>query len=138
MKLKYKNVRTITTADLFDATDPPLIFTVRTRPDREWAKLYKQFEDDGSHDESLARQLIAAVFLTVSDGGETYDIDTVETVTALQDAIEVDNPGAGGEFVCNIAWSFGINYYSFLGDRLGKSEKLSEPSKDNGVVKTPV
>ena len=140
MKLNYKNTRTITTADLFDAADPPLIFEVRTRASSEWARLHKDFEENGADDAALARHLISLIFLTVSDGedgSEIYPIDTIETVQSLQDAIEDNNPGDGDNFVCTIAWAFGINYYSFLEGRLARSLKRSKQLNDNGLVKTP-
>lgn len=137
MKLNYSHKRVITTADLYDATDPPLIFEVRSRPPQPWASLYNEFERDGMIDADVARQLIAMVFLTVSDGENTYPMDTPESVQALQEAIEENNPGHGNDFSCNIAWAFGRHYYSFLGDHLGNSLKPSQQSNGSAGEKTP-
>jgi hypothetical protein len=123
LKLNYSHKRVITTADLYDATDPPLIFEVLTRPPRVWATIYNDFEKDGAKDPIIARKLISLVFLTVSDEENTYPLNTIEAVAELQAAIEESNPGYGDEFSCNIAWSFGRHYYSFLGDRLGNSQE---------------
>lgn len=138
MKLKYSATRTITTADLYDATDPPLIFEVRVRAPAAWAKQHAAFEDDGSKDPVKARELIALVFLTVSDGAGAYEIDTVEKVEAMQAAIEEANPGEGETFICNTAWAFGVEYYSFLGSRLGKSLVPLPRLNGSAAEKTPV
>ena len=131
MKLNYVGKRTITTADLFDCSDPPLVFEVRTRPPRNWATLFNDFESGGADDIEIAKKLIAMCFLTVSDGGESYKIDTEELVEAMQQAIEAENPGYGEEFICTIAWGFGRNYYRVLGDQLGNSKKLLEQLNTN-------
>ena len=133
MKLNYTPKRTITTADLYDATDPPLIFEVLTRPPRPWATLYNEFEKDGARNLDLAKELISLVFLTVSDGGEIHPLNTIEAVAGLQAAIEEMNPGYGSQFCCDIAWAFGRHYYSFLGDRLGNSlEPLQQLNGSSG------
>ena len=137
MKLNYNTKRTITTADLYDATDPPLIFEVLTRPPRPWAILYNEFEKNGSADIDAAKELISLVFLTVSDGGEVYPLGTVKAVGELQAAIEENNPGCGVEFICNIAWSFGRHYYSFLSDHLGNSPEPLPQSNGSGQEKSP-
>jgi len=146
MKLNYNTKRTITTADLYDATDPPLIFEVLARPPRPWASLYNEFERDGSKDLDLAKQLISLTFLTVSngsddsddsDGNDFYSLNTFEDVTALQAAIEEENPGYGAEFCCNIAWSFGRHYYSFLSDHLGNSLEPLPQLNGSGQEKSP-
>lgn len=120
-KLNYKATRTITTADLYDACDPPLIFEVLTRPPQPWAVLYNTFEQDGMRDIETAKELIKMVFLTVSDGENIYPLNTVESINGLQGAIEEDNPNYGADFICNIAWAFGRHYYSFLSEHLGNS-----------------
>ena len=137
MKLNYNPKRTITTADLYDAADPPLIFEVLTRPPRLWATLYNEFEQAGSIDLETAKELISLTFLTISDGDEVYPLDTIEAVTALQAAIEESNPGCGVEFCCNIAWSFGRHYYSFLSDHLGNSPEPLRQLNGSGQEKSP-
>lgn len=137
MKLNYNPRRRITTADLYDATDPPLIFEILARPPRPWAILYNEFEQGGSIDLEAAKELISLVFLTVSDGGEVYPLNTVEAVGELQAAIEESNPSCGMEFVCNIAWSFGRHYYSFLSDHLGNSSEPLRQLNGSGQEKSP-
>jgi hypothetical protein len=137
MKLNYTPKRTITTADLYDATDPLLIFEVLTRPPRPWMILYNEFERDGSRNLDWARELISLTFLTVSDGGEVYPLNTIGAVTDLQAAIEENNPGCGVEFCCNIAWSFGRYYYSFLSDHLGNSLEPLQQLNGSGQEKNP-
>jgi hypothetical protein len=137
MTLNYNPKRTITTADLYDTADPPLIFEVQARPPRAWSILFGKFEKEGALDLETAKELISLAFLTVSDGGEIYPLNTIEAVTDLQAAIEENNPGCGIEFVCNIAWAFGRHYYSFLSDHLGNSpEPLSQLNGSSGE-KTP-
>ncbi len=138
MKLKYNSRRTVTTSDLFDACDPPLIFEVRTRPPREWARLNQEFESDNCRDADLARSLIALAFLTVSDGENTYPITSPDEVDQLRQAIEETNPGYGNDFLTTIAWGFSTNHYTYLGDHLGNSLKPLSPSNDNGREKKEV
>ena len=138
MKLKYSQKRMITTADLYDATDPPLIFEVLARPPRAWAVLYSTFEKDGAINVEMARELISLAFLTVSDGENTYQLNTAEAVNDLEAAIEENNPGCGKEFSCNIAWSFGRHYYNFLWDHLGNSLEPLPQSNGSSGEKSPV
>ncbi|MCK5062284.1 hypothetical protein KAR28_07100 [Candidatus Parcubacteria bacterium] len=138
IKLKYSIKRTITTADLYDATDPPLVFEVLVRPPRAWAVLHNQFEDGGSSDAELAKELISLAFLTVSDEENTYPLDTIEAANELEAAIEVENPGCGKDFSCNIAWAFGRHHYSFLGDHLGNSLEPLPQSNGSSGEKSPV
>ena len=162
MKLNYTSKRTITTADLFDACDPPLIFEVRTRPPKGWAQIDLDFSETDHTDVELAKRMIAGVFLTVSEiqtveedkkeedenpdyrevypiqTGEVYPIQTVEQVEALQQAIESENPGYGEDFLLTIAWGFSRNYYSYIGKHLGNSLKPLLQSDDNGQGKSKV
>lgn len=123
MKLNYSFKRTITTADMFDACNPPLIFEVRTRTPRGWVDLDLEFGEGNHEDVKLAKQMIAGAFLTVSDGGEVYPIQTIEQVEDLHRAIEEINPGYGNDFLCTIAWGFSRNHYTFIGKHLGNSLK---------------
>ena len=138
MKLNYSSKRTITTADLFDACNPPLIFEVRTRPPREWARLNNEFETDDCNDAELAKTLIAMAFLTVSDGENVYPISTPEEVDELRQNIEDDNPGHGNDFLTTIAWGFSTNHYNFLGKNLGNLLKPLLPLNDNSGEKNQV
>jgi hypothetical protein len=123
MKLNYSHKRTITTADLFDACDPPLMFEVRTRPPKGWAQIDLDFDTSGHENVELAKKMIAGAFLTVSDGENVYPINTVKQVEALREAIESENIGYGDEFLCTIAWGFSRNHYNYLGEHLGNSQK---------------
>ncbi len=132
MELNYSNKRTITTADLFDACDPPLVFEVRTRPPKGWGGIENKFDKTNHSDARLAKELIAGAFLTVSDSENTYEITTVKQVEALAQAIEDENPGYGDKFLCSIAWGFSSNYYNYLGNHLGNSLEPLGQSDDNG------
>ncbi len=138
MKLNYSHKKTITTADLYDATDPPLAFEVLVRPPREWSIHYAEFEDSGGDNIEMARELLAITFLTVSDGENVYPLNTVEDVTDLQAAIEANNPGYGAEFVCNMVWAFGRKYFLYLRDNLGNSIEPLPQSNGSGAEKSPV
>ncbi len=124
MNLNYSYKKTITTADLYDATDPPLSFEVLVRPPRNWSILYTDFEDTGADDIEMAKELFNMTFLSVSDGENAYPLDTIKDIEGLQEAIEATNPGYGAEFICNMVWAFGRKYFLFLRDHLGN---LREP-----------
>lgn len=136
MKLNYANKRIVTTADLFDACDPPLIFEVRTRPPREWARVNKEFEDTGSNNPELAAKSISMTFLTVSDGENAYPISTVEQVEQMARAIDDGNPGYGDDFLCTTAQGFAINYFNYLGDNQKNSLGLSLQLNGNSPEKS--
>ena len=138
MELNYTNKRTITTADMFDACDPPLIFEVRTRPPKGWAQIDLDFSESDHTDVELAKQLIAGAFLTVTDGGEIYPIQSVKQVEALQHAIENGNPGYGYDFLISIAWGFSINYYNYISNHLGNSLKPLAQLNGSGQEKDKV
>lgn len=138
MKLKYSPKRTITTAELFDACDPPLTFEVKTKPGHEWAKLDREFDKNGAKDASVAKELISMAFLTVSDGGEIYSIETIDQVEMMGQAIEDNNPGEGNNFLCAMAWSFGRNYYTQLEEILGNSQKPLAQLNGSGQEKSKV
>jgi hypothetical protein len=138
MKLNYSSKRTITTADLFDACNPPLIFEVRTRPPKGWAIIDLEFSEGNHEDVSLAKQLIAGAFLTVSDGENVYPISTIAQVEDLQQAIENENPGYGEDFLITIAWGFSRNYYQYIGDHLGNSLRPSPQLNGSGQEKEKV
>ncbi len=127
--MKYNAKRVVTSADLFDACDPPLKFEVRTRPSTSWAKQNNLFEEEGSDNPELAAKLISMAFFSISDEDETLKLDTLESVQIVRDIIESGNPGYGDNFLCNIAWGFSQNHYSFLERNLGKSRKSLPPSK---------
>lgn len=138
MKLNYSSSRTITTADMFDACNPPLIFEVRTRVPRGWASIDLDFSEDGHKNVEMAKQMIAGAFLTVTDGGEIYQIQTIEQVEELQKAIEENNPGDSDNFLCSIACGFSSNYYKFIGDHLGNSLRPSPQLNGSGQEGTKV
>ncbi len=136
MKLNYSYKKTITTADLYDATDPPLTFEVLVRPPREWSIHYAEFEDGGGDNIELAKELLAMTFLSVSDGQNTYPLSTVKDVEGLQAAIEANNPGYGAEFICNMVWAFGRKYFLYLRDNLGNLIAPLPQSNGSGAEKT--
>lgn len=138
MKLSYNYKKVITTADLYDATDPPLIFEVLVRPPRDWSISYSDFEDTGADDIEAAKELFNMTFLTVSDGENTYPLDTIKDVEDLQAAIEATNPGYGAEFICNMVWAFGRKYFLYLRDHLGNSLEPLPQSNGSSGEKSPV
>lgn len=132
MIINYNYKRTITTADFFDACDPPLVFEVKSKPGREWARLDRKFDETDNEDVEIAKRLITEAFLTVSDGENTYDLRTISQVEDLRDAIEELNPGGGDEFLNAIAWGFSVNHYDFIVKNLGNSRRPLEQSETNG------
>lgn len=138
MKLNYNATRIITTADLFDACDPPLIFEVRSKPGKEWARLDREFDETGNDDIEIAKQLISKSFISVSDSDNAYPIKTISQVEDFRLAIEELNPGGGHEFICAIAWGFSVNHYDFLVKNLGNSRRPLKQSNTNGQSKSRV
>lgn len=120
MKFTYHTTRQITTADLYDATDPPLIFQVKTRLSRDWLLAWDAFGEAEAGDVSAAADLVAEAFISVTqDGEEIYPLDSKADALALRDAIEEAQPGAGDAFLRHLALAFGTNHYRYLDKRLG-------------------
>ena len=144
MKLNYNYKRTITTADLFDACDPPLVFEVKSKPGKKWAKLDREFDESGNKDVGIAKQLIAKAFLTVSDSENTYPIKTISQIesfqAAIQQAMPADDPDpeTSEDFLCAIAWGFSVNHYDFLVKNLGNSRRPLKQSNINGQNRSKV
>lgn len=132
MKLNYNAKRIITTADLFDACNPPLVFEVKSRPGKEWSVLDDKFDDTNHTNIEIARELISLAFLTVSDDENTYPISKVSQVKELQSSIEQLIPGNGEFFILNIARAFSVNQYNMLVANLGNSLKPLLQSNGNG------
>lgn len=132
MKLNYNATRTITTADLWDACSPPLIFEVKARPGIKWSELDNKFDETDHTDVKIAQELISLAFLTVSDGENTYPISKVSQVKELQESIEELSPGHGKTFILNIARSFSTSQYNYLVANLGNSLKPLAQSRPNG------
>lgn len=132
MKLNYNATRTITTADLWDACNPPLIFEVKARPGIRWSELDNKFDDTNHTDVKMAQELISLAFLTVSDGENTYPISKVSQVKELQESIEELSPSHGETFILNVARSFSTSQYNYLVANLGNSLKPLTQSKPSG------
>jgi len=132
MKLKYTATRHITTADLLIPADPPIEFEVKSRPSREWAVLFREFEHGNGKDVNQAMKLISLSFITVAQDDEIYPLGSIAAVGDLRDAIEVDNPGHGDDFICNVAWGFGNHFYTWAENTLGNLRERSQPLNGSG------
>lgn len=138
MKIEYSPTRTITTIDLFMACDPPIEFESRVRLTPEWARQHRLWEEAGSKDVEMALELVGQAFVSVSQGGESYPLETKEAVQELRDAIDAQNEGAGNEFICDILDSFAFSHYNYLASRSMAYAALSGQSNGSGEKKNPV
>lgn len=128
MKIKYNPVRIISTADLFIACDPPIQFEVKVRLTPSWAIKSRDWDDSPDSDIEIAMELMADAFVSVSQDGDIYPLNTVEAVKGLRDSIESDNPEYGNDFIKIIVEMFSSNHFRFLALASQKSGLQSRPS----------
>ena len=138
MKIKYSPTRTVTTADLFIAADPPIVFEVKARLSPGWAQLLRVWEDNGSDDEGMACELMGQAFMSVSQDDERYPLNSKEAAEQLSQAIEVENEGAGGPFICEVVQAFAFNHFNFLARSSAGLDKLSGQSNGTGKKKSRI
>ena len=133
MQIKYNPIRTITTADLFIACDPPITFDVKARLSPAWAIKSREWEESDSPDIDTAIELMSESFVSVAQDNETFPLTSIKAVQSLRDSIEQDNEGYGDEFIIHLVEMFSNNHFRFLALASAKSAKLLRPS--NGMVK---
>lgn len=138
MKLTYNATRTITTADLGLACDPPLVFEVRVRVDPSWARLHLQWEEGGADDTDMACELVGKVFVNVGQDGKIYPIEGKEGAEDLRASIEESSPGEGDAFICHLALRFGQDHFRFLARNSAAYAELSRPLNGSKSEKAPV
>ncbi len=114
MNIVFNPTRTITTADLFIACDPPMTFEVKAQLSTDWVRSHIAWEESGTEDMKTAIDLVSSSFLSVAQDGNKYPLDTIDAVQDLINAIEDNNKGQGNLFVCDILTKFTHNHYSFL------------------------
>lgn len=114
IKLNYNATYTFTSAEIYDATQPILIFTAITRPTTQWANLYRTWIKAGAEDASQAIEIVGRVIVGVEQDGQYFAIEGREGAEALHAAIEEASPGYGDAFIINLA----IGHYNLHFNRL--------------------
>ncbi len=138
MNLKYSVTYEFSSADIFDATDPPLFFEAVSRPDSSWARLVQQWQKNGAGDPEMAEEIIGRVIVGVRQEGEqSFPLDGRKGAASLRAAIEANNPGAGDQFLCHLALGHYNHHFTRLADILGNSETPSPQSGDGASQTSP-
>lgn len=114
LKLKINTTRQITSNDLRIACDPPLLFEVRSFIAPDLVDKIADWERAGSKDANIGAALVAQVFVSVTQDGETYPLTSLSDVGALQETIEAASPGQAGGFICAMLEGFTANHYRFF------------------------
>ena len=138
MRITYSPTRTITSSDLFMACDPPITFTVKVKVPPTWARLHRQWEEQGHADLQMTKELIAQSFVTVGQDGDAWPLNTIEAVDELREAIEEQNPNSGDDFLITILDSFAFNHYNFLAGQSMSSAAPLTQSNGSGAKKDRV
>jgi hypothetical protein len=127
LKLSYNHTYEFTTADYFNASDPPLTFEASARATPEWARLVRNWLENSPDDVGPALEIVGRAIISVSQNGTKYPINGREGAKALRDAIEQGNPGQGDDFIIDLAQGHYNYHFRRLADLVGNSD---EPSTD--------
>lgn len=107
MELVFNPTRKVTTAELFITCEPPLEFTVKVSIPRSLRLLMSEFSRGDYGDMEQAKQIIARSFVSVTQNGQTYPLDSPEAAEALRVAI-------GDDAILAVAGGFVDNHYTFF------------------------
>lgn len=138
MNITINITRVLTTADLWMACDPVVEFEVRSRMTPDWARRVTVLEQENQPDVETALELIGEAFVSISQNGERYPLNSKEAATELMSAVEAGNPGSGEQFMVELCLGFASNHYNFLAKNSTTSGRRSQPSNGTKAKKTPV
>jgi hypothetical protein len=135
IKLNYNPTYIFTTADVFDNTEPPIIFESPSRLSPEWAAMTRNWIRDGAKDIGQALEIVGLAIVAVSQNGERFPLEGREGATALRKAIDLSSPGYGDTFIKHLALGHYNYHFNRLEDKLGNSRQPSPVSGGgaNGV-----
>ena len=122
MKLNYKT-RQVSTESIYNAFDPPLIFTVKARAANGWGDLAEQLEESGIVDISLAAQVMTALCLSVSDSEMTQMLLTVDSAKEFHAMLKGAIPDMANEIFCQLAYNLALDY---INEKKIELKQLSE------------
>ena len=123
IKIEYEATYTFTNADLLDTSDTVLTFKAKTRHSKEWAEKVNNWINEDQPDPREAVNLMPLAFISITQNGKEYPLDTVEDVKALREAVESQNEGMGDKVLAD--WVAGHYLYHFkkLDERLTELKK---------------
>jgi len=137
MILNYKT-RDVSTKDIYNAFDPPLIFKVKTRGPNGWPSLVRVFEEGDLKDITLAVQIIQALCVEVSDGYEHHPLTTPEKTEDFYQMLKVSEPELAAEILCNLAYNLALDYLEEKKIALNALDAQREPFTNGSKEKIAV
>jgi hypothetical protein len=130
MKLIYNPTYEFNSADIFDNSEPPILYEAHSRQSPEWAALCREWLRDGAEDASRALEIVGRAIVSVSQNGEKFPLAGREGAEALREAIEANSPGYGDTFIKHLAIGHYNYHFNQLDDKLGNWPGPSLPSGD--------
>lgn len=148
LNLNYNPTYEFSTADIFDATDPPLFFEAVSRHSASWSRLVRQwraYDEDGNSkipiseaNPDMAEEIIGMVIVSVrQEDGPRYPLNGREGAASLRAAIEEENPGKGASFMCQLAQGHYNHHFLRVDKLMGNSETPSTQSPDGASQTSP-
>ncbi len=135
LKLNYKS-RTVSTKTIMDSFDPPLVFSVKTRPTIGWFDAIGQIDND-VQDVGLAFQIIDGICFNVSDGEISMPLANIGDVKDFYQLLKEQAPEMADELVCDLSYELASEFIRYRRERLDELKKTSPPSDNGSNEKTP-
>ena len=109
MKLNYR-FREVSTQQIYDAFDPPLIFKIKQRAPNGTLNLAESLEENNVKDVPLAIKILQALCVSVSDGAEVQPLTTVESAESFYQMLQEIVPEMADELLCHLAYNLALDY----------------------------
>jgi hypothetical protein len=109
MILNYKT-REVSTKEIYNAFDPPLVFVVKSRAPNGWPAMAEALEKSKLKDVSLAIQILQVLCISISDSTEVHSLTTLEKVEDFCQMLKSVEPDLADEIICNLAYNLALDY----------------------------
>ncbi len=126
LKLNYKS-REVSTEDIIDVFDPPLIFSVKTRATSGWFDDISGIEAD-TRDIDLALRIITGICFSVSDGNISTPLVTTDDARSFYASLHDQSPEMASEIICDISYELAGEFVRYHHKRLVALKKTSNQS----------
>lgn len=130
LNLTIHTTRRVSSGDLRLAIEPPLMFEVRGYIAFETNMRLAEWQNAGRSNAAEAAELISLLFVSVSQDGNVYRLDSREAVEALRETIEAQSPGEGDAFIIAMLYGFTVSHFNFFssgrnGSAISSTERIT-------------
>ena len=136
INVKYK-FREVSTADLDNDFDPPLVFSLRHLANAGWQKLIEEVSLlTEANDVDLSAKIIAGIAFQVTDGSNIIPIKTEADALTIYDALKAsfgESEEMAADVFCNLA---NLLAGDFLRSKRLEIEALKKTSTRSGGTKS--